>query len=33
MLKYLVESLPRKVDVVISAKEGTNSILMLMILE
>ena len=33
MFQHLVESLPRREDAVISAKGGTNSILMQMILE
>jgi hypothetical protein len=33
MFQYLVESLPRRVEAVIAAKGGTNSILMPMILE
>ena len=33
MFQYLVESLPRRVDAIIAEKGGTNSILMLMILE
>jgi hypothetical protein len=32
MFQYLVESLPRRVEAVIAAKVGTNSILMPMIL-
>ena len=33
MFQHLVESLPRRVEAVIAAKGGTNSILMPMILE
>jgi hypothetical protein len=33
MLQHLLESLPRRVEAIIAAKAGTNSILMPMILE
>ena len=33
MFQHLVESLPRKMEAVIAAKRGTNSILIPMILE